>query len=90
MEVTSEEIIGVSQLVRNFRHYLDKLKNHKISKLLLSRQSGLEAVLLPLKDYEHLLEAQEQLDRLILFNELRERERTDTGKRISREKVKKK
>lgn len=90
IEITSDEIIGVSQLVRNFSHYLDQLKEHKASKFLLSRQSGLEAVLLPLKDYEHLLDVQEQLDRLFLFRELKSREKQDSGKRISRDKLKRK
>lgn len=90
IEMTSDEVVGVSQLVRNFSRYLDKLKEHKVGKLLLSRQSGLEAVLLPLKDYERLLEVQEELDHVILFRELKEREKSDAGKRISREKLKKK
>ena len=90
MEITSDEVVGVSQLVRNFSHYLDQLKGHKVSKLLLSRQSGLEAVLLSLKDYEHLLDVQEQLDQLILFWELKSREQHDSGKRISRDKLKRK
>lgn len=90
MEITSDEVIGVSQLIRNFSHYMDQLKEHKVSKLLLSRQSGLEAVLLPLKDYEHLLDVQEQLDHLILFRELKSRKQHDSGKRIPRDKLKRK
>lgn len=90
IEITSDEVIGISQLIRNFSRYLDKLKEHKVSKLLLSRQSGLEAVLLPLKDYERLLDIQEQLDHVILAQELKNREKQDSGKRISRDKLKKK
>lgn len=90
MEITSDEVVAVSQLVRHLSRYLDQLKEHKISKLLLSRQSGLEAVLLPLKDYERLLDVQDQMDHLLLFRELKERERQDGGKRISRDRLKKK
>lgn len=90
MEITSDEVVGVSQLIRNFSRYLDQLRTHKLSKILLSRQSGLEAVLLPLKDYERLLDVQEQLDHLLLFQELETRKIQDSGKRISRTQLKKK
>lgn len=90
IEITSDEVVGVSQLIRNFSRYLDQLRAHKLSKVLLSRQSGLEAVLLPLKDYERLLDVQEQLDHLLLFQELETRAKQDSGKRISRAQLKKK
>lgn len=90
MEITAEEVVPVSRLVRNLRRYLDQLKEHKLEKLLLARQSGLEAVVLPFKDYERLLDVQEQMDRLILYRELKAREKADTGKRIPRSRLKRK
>ena len=90
MEIVSEEVVSVSDLVRHFGSYLDQLKTSRLSKLLLTRQSGLEAVLLPIKEYESLLDNKDQLDHYLLYQELKERGKEERGKRITRKELKRK
>lgn len=90
MEIESQEVIGVSELGRKLSYYLDKLKSREYQKLLLTRQSTLEAVILPISEYEEMLKTKDDLDHLILATELKEREHADRGKRIPLKKIKQK
>jgi len=77
------EIVASSEVNRRLGAVLDRLK--KTKRLVLSRNNNLEAVLLPIEEYEELIE---DLDHLLLAHEIAERKARDTGERIPWEKVK--
>jgi len=77
------EMVSVSEATRHLATLMKKLQGRIASKYFLTKNNTIEAVLLPIEEYEKLLEVQEELDHLILYNEIRERERNDSGKRIT-------
>jgi prevent-host-death family protein len=78
-----DEIVAASEASKRLGALLQRLK--KTRRLVLSRNNHLEAVLLPIEEYEELME---DLDHLLLACEIAERKARDTGKRIPWEKLK--
>ena len=82
-----DEIISSSEASKHLGEILSKLKEKKARRLVLTRNNKLEAVILPIEDYEELLE---DLDHLVIAIEIKERQERDAGKRIPWEKLKRK
>ena len=51
------EIVSATQLVRSFSTYLGNLKSRNITKLGIIRNNEMEAVVLPITEYERLYNA---------------------------------
>lgn len=82
-----DEILSSSKASKRLGEILTKLRKRELRRLVLTRNNRLEAVILPIEDYEELIE---DLDHLVIATELKERMERDTGKRIPWEKLKKK
>lgn len=78
-----QELVSVSDATRRLAGLLQNLRNHVASKIFITKNNTIEAVLLPIDEYEKLLDLEEELDRLMLHQEILLREQRDTGKRIS-------
>ena len=78
-----QELVSVSDATRRLAGLLQNLRNHVASKFFITKNNTIEAVLLPIDEYEKLLDLEEELDRLMLHQEILLREKRDTGKRIS-------
>lgn len=79
----STELVSVTEAARHLAGLIARMKENLANKIFLTKNNTIEAVLLPIEEYEKLLDLQEELDHVMLFQEIRYRESVDTGKRIS-------
>ncbi|MEI6705096.1 MAG: hypothetical protein WCL71_16425 [Deltaproteobacteria bacterium] len=77
------EMVSVSEATRHLAGLLNKLRDRLASKYFLTKNNSIEAVLLPIEEYEKLLDLETELDHLILYQEITLREKSDSGKRIT-------
>lgn len=77
------EMVSVSEATRHLAGLLNKLRERLASKYFLTKNNTIEAVLLPIEEYEKLLDLESELDDLILHHEITLREKSDSGKRIT-------
>ena len=77
------ELVSVSEATRHLATLLTKLRSRLATKYFLTKNNTIEAVLLPIEDYEKLLDLQTELDHLLLHHEITLREQNDSGKRLS-------
>ena len=78
-----EEIVSSSKASKQLGEVLDKAKQK--GRMVLSRNNRLEAVILPIEEYEILVE---DLEHLLTALEIQERKARDRGKRVSWESLK--
>ncbi|MCQ2981689.1 MAG: hypothetical protein MJ178_02950 [Treponemataceae bacterium] len=60
MTFQKNEIISSTTLVRQFATYLSKLSEYSLQKIAVIRNNEMEAVMLPVAEYERLLEIEEK------------------------------
>lgn len=77
------EMVSVSEATRHLSGLLNKLSDRLATKFFLTKNNTIEAVLLPIEEYEKLLDLQAELDHLLLRHEITLRETNDSGKRIT-------
>jgi prevent-host-death family protein len=73
-----EEIISSSRASKQFGEVLNEAKRR--GRLVLSRNNRLEAVILPIEEYEGIVE---DLEHLLIALEIQDRKGRDRGKRVS-------
>ncbi|HNZ27677.1 MAG TPA: prevent-host-death protein [Spirochaetota bacterium] len=56
-----DEIISSTKIMRNFGEVLNKLKNRDLNKIAVIRNNEIEAVILPVTEYEKLLKRETSL-----------------------------
>ena len=78
-----EEIISSSKASKHLGEVLDRAKRK--GRVVLSRNNRLEAVMLPIEEYEGLVE---DLEHLLTALEIQERKARDRGKRVFWESLK--
>ena len=78
-----KEMVSVSEATRHLAGLLSKLRERLATKYFLTKNNNIEAVLLPIEEYEKLLDLEAELDHLLLHHEITIREKSDSGKRIS-------
>jgi len=72
-----EEIISSSNIVKKFSNVLNSLKKRDIEKMAILRNNKIEAVIIPLNEYEKLQEIQETIEYQEIYNIVKEREKTE-------------
>lgn len=77
------EMVSVSEATRHLAGLLTKLRGRLASKFFITKNNTIEAVLLPIEEYEKLLDLEAELDHLIIHNEITLREKNDSGKRVT-------
>lgn len=50
-----KEIVSATQLVRQFSYFLTELTNRKLKKIAIIRNNEMQAVMLPIDEYENLV-----------------------------------
>lgn len=73
---TKNEIMSSSEVVRNFGNVLNSVVRHRLEKVAIVRNNKLEAVILPIDEYEKMQEVCEAAERMELYSLLKEREKT--------------
>ena len=84
---TREEIISSSKAGKKLGELLESLKSGKSEKIVISRNNNLEAVLLPIEEFESIKEAYELVEHLEIYKLINERKNkkptTDIDRLIS-------
>jgi len=73
---TRNELMSSSEIVRNFSSVLNSIKNKETNRIVVMRKNKLEAVILPIDEYERIQEIMDYFDRFQLFRTLEQREKT--------------
>ena len=70
---TRDEIISVSDLARNLSATLGSLLDYSREKLAISKNNKLEAVIIPIEEYERMKEAYEYVENMEIARIIEER-----------------
>ena len=84
---TKEELMSSTDIVRNFSSVLDSIKKQKKEKIAVLRKNRLEAVILPIEEYERIRELADLMEHLQLHNLIKEREKTPIDEYVDFEQV---
>jgi len=75
---TRDEIISVSDLARNLSARLASLLDYSREKLAISKNNKLEAVIIPIEEYERMMEAYEHMENMEIARIVEERKNSKT------------
>jgi PHD/YefM family antitoxin component YafN of YafNO toxin-antitoxin module len=73
---TKDEIVPSTKVSRNLSSLLNKLKNHQLEKIAVIRNNEMEAILIPIQEYELMQSLLEQDEYKTLYSLIKERELT--------------
>jgi PHD/YefM family antitoxin component YafN of YafNO toxin-antitoxin module len=78
-----DEIVSASRAARSFGKVLADLKTHHKHRIAIAKNNELEAVILPIQEYETMAEALALLEHIEIYRLVERRKRKGTGKRIA-------
>lgn len=78
-----EEIISASRAARSFGRVLADLKGQRKRRVAIAKNNKLEAVILPIQEYETMAEALALLEHIEIYRLVQARKRRDSGKRVT-------
>jgi PHD/YefM family antitoxin component YafN of YafNO toxin-antitoxin module len=78
-----EELLSASKVARSFGQVLADLSGKRRRRVVVVKNNHLEAILLPVEDYEAMAEALALLEHLEIYRLVQERKRKTTRKTIS-------
>lgn len=70
---TQNETVGITELSKSLGSYIDKLTSNTLSKLAIIRRNKLEAVIVPIEEYERMKAASNYLEDLEISKMIEER-----------------
>jgi len=70
---TKNEILPTIDITKNFGGKLDKLKKNKLEKIAVLRDNQIEAVIIPIKEYEYLKQAYDYYEHFEIYNTVKDR-----------------
>ena len=70
---TKEEILPSSVISKNFGGILDQLRKKKLKKVAVIRNNKMEAIIIPINEYEFIKQASDYLERLDIYNKVKDR-----------------
>lgn len=73
-----DEIVSASEMARGFSGMLKELTEHTKERLAISRNNKLEAVVLPIDEYERLKEAYDLMEHMEIFHQVEARQASQT------------
>lgn len=78
-----EELLSASKVARSFGQVLADLSSKRRRRVVVVKNNHMEAILLPVEDYEAMAEALAMLEHLEIYRLVQERKRKKTRKAIS-------
>ena len=75
---TRDEIISASDMARGFSGVLNDLISYTKERFVISKNNKLEAVVLPIEEYERMQEALDYMEHMEIYNVVKEREHSKT------------
>ena len=82
-----EELMSSTDIVKNFSSVLESIKNKKRDKIAVLRKNKLEAVILPIEEYERIQELADIMEHLQLSRLIKEREKTSIDEYVDFEQI---
>ena len=73
-----DEIISASKIARSFSTALKDLMSNTKERLAISKNNKLEAVVLPIEEYERLQEAYDLVEHMEIYQKVKSRENSKT------------
>jgi len=73
-----EEIISTSEIARSFSTVLKEIMNHTKERFAISKNNKLEAIVLPIDEYERLKEAYDLMEHMEIYNTVQSRKDSKT------------
>ena len=73
-----DEIISASEIARGFSTVLKDLMNHTKERFAISKNNKLEAIVLPIEEYERLQEAYDLMEHMDIYQKVRSRKDSKT------------
>ena len=73
-----DEIISASEAARGFSSVLKDLMNHTKERLAISKNNKLEAIVLPIDEYERLQEAYDLVEHMEIYKKVQSRKESKT------------
>ena len=80
-----DERISASDMARNFSKILKDVTSYSKEKIAISKNNKLEAVIVPIEEYEKMQEALEMAEHIEIYNTVKARENIPKAKYISLE-----
>jgi PHD/YefM family antitoxin component YafN of YafNO toxin-antitoxin module len=80
---SKDEIISASRAARSFGKVLAELKTRHKHRIAIAKNNELEAVILPIQEYETMAEALALLEHIEIYRLVQQRKRQGPAKRIS-------
>jgi PHD/YefM family antitoxin component YafN of YafNO toxin-antitoxin module len=80
---SKDEIVSASRAARSFGKILAELKAHHKRRIAIAKNNELEAVILPIEEYETMAEALSLLEHIEIHHLVEQRKRKGPGKRTS-------
>lgn len=77
------EIVSSSQLVRNFATFLKQLTESKQEKIAIIKNNEMQAVMIPVEEYEKLKSIEEIAERKEIFDTVQSRNQTPESEYVS-------
>ena len=70
---TQNETVGITELTKSLGTYIDKLVSYPLNKLAIIRRNKMEAVIIPIAQYEHMKKATDYIEDMAIFEKAKER-----------------
>jgi PHD/YefM family antitoxin component YafN of YafNO toxin-antitoxin module len=80
-----DEIVSASRVARTFGKVLSDLRTQQKRRIAISKNNELEAIILPVEEYEAMAEALSLLEHIEIHHLVQARKRKGVGKRITLE-----
>ena len=84
---TKDEIQSSTAISRNFGGLLDSLRDKKLDKVAVIRNNKMEAVIIPLEEYQYLKESNDLIEHKEIYKIIKEREKEAIENSISFESI---
>lgn len=82
---SKEELVSAGELAKHLSKFLNQLRSHEQGKIAVIRNNRLEAVLMPIEEYERLQEGYELLEYLEIYQTVKQRETIPSDEYLSHE-----
>ncbi|MEK6647612.1 MAG: hypothetical protein AABY84_13155 [Candidatus Firestonebacteria bacterium] len=78
-----DEILSTTVVAKTFGKVLADLEQHKIEKVVVAKNNRLEAVIMPIEDYENMAELYDVVEHIEIYQIIKKRMAKSNMKRIS-------
>jgi len=82
-----DEIISITDLARNLSTTLNSIIDYSKDKLAISKNNKIEAVIIPVDEYERMVEAYEEIENIEIAKIIEERSQTEKENYITLEEL---